>query len=404
MSAPPPSSPRPATASAAAPERQRTPGLQFNRRELAGAFGDIGTSLPIIAAIVLATGLSSAGVLVAFGLAQIATGLLYGLPMPVQPLKAMAVVVIAGQAPGAMLQMAGLMIGGLMLVLSTSGALDWLRRVIPLCVVRGVQAGLGLALARTATGLVAREGSAWGWVAAVAAIAVLALLRNHRRLPGALLVIGAALLWAAVVRVDWPGVTHGLGFVAPRPAPWPWDRWLTALTLLVLPQLPLSLSNSLIATQQTVRDLFPGREFTLRTIGLTYAGINLVVPWFGGIPVCHGCGGLAGYYALGARTGGAVVIYGTLWVVAGLFFSGVFTQLVQAFPTSILGAVLLVEATVLVLLVRDLRTAPAAVALAAGVAVLCVLAPQGYLTGLVAGVVAYYALRTAGVRFSFEPA
>lgn len=372
--------------------------LQFNRRELAGAFGDIGTSLPIIVAILLATPLNSAGVLVAFGLAQIATGLLYGLPMPVQPLKAMAVVVIAGQATGGLLQMAGLMIGVLMLGLSASGALDWLARMIPLCVVRGVQAGLGLSLARTATGLVAREPGVWGWMAVVAALVVLGLMRKHPRLPGALLVVGAALVWAALYRVDWSAAGSGLGLAAPRPVPWPWDQWVTALTLLVLPQLPLSLSNSLIATQQTVRDLFPGREFTLRTIGLTYAGLNLLAPWLGGIPVCHGCGGLAGYYALGARTGGAVVIYGALWVAAGLFASGAFVTLVHAFPPAILGAVLLFEAAVLVLLVRDQRTLPTLL-LAAGVALLCVFAPQGYLTGLAAGVAAYYALRAAGVRF-----
>ncbi|MBI2815225.1 MAG: transporter [Opitutae bacterium] len=377
-----------------------SPNIQFNRRELAGAFGDIGTSLPIIVAILQATNLPGAGVLVAFGLAQIATGLLYGLPMPVQPLKAMAVVVIAGQASGGLLQLAGLLIGVIMLGLSAGGALDWLGRAIPACVVRGVQAGLGLSLARTATDLVAREGGAWGWIAAVAALVLLGLMRKTHRLPGALLVVGAALVWAAVYRVDWGTVGPGFGFVVPRPAPWPWDQWAAALTLLVLPQLPLSLSNSLIATQQTVRDLFPGREFTLRTIGLTYAGLNLLVPWLGGIPVCHGCGGLAGYYALGARSGGAVVIHGALWVGAGLFFSGAFVTLAQAFPPAVLGAVLLFEAAVLVLLLRDQRAAPAGLALAAAVALLCCFAPHGYLTGLVAGVAAHCALRAAGVRFS----
>lgn len=378
-----------------------TRNLQFNRHELAGAFGDIGTTLPIVAALLLATDLNPAGVLTAFGLAQIATGLIYGLPMPVQPLKAMAVVVIAGQTPGGLLQLAGLMIGGLMLVLAATGALDWLSRVIPRCVVRGVQAGLGLMLARTATGLITRGGSASGWTAALAALVVLALLRKNRRLPGALLVIGAALVWAAFARIDWHELAHGFGFAAPQPIAWPWDRWLAALTLLVLPQLPLSLGNSVIATQQTARDLFPERAFTLRKLGLTYAGINLAVPWLGGIPVCHGCGGLAGYYALGARTGGAVVFHGALWVAAGLFFSGAFVQVVHAFPSSILGALLLVEATVLVLLLRDLRAAPVALALAAAVALACVFAPQGYLTGLVAGSALYYVLRALRGRFSF---
>jgi hypothetical protein len=377
--------------------------LQFNRQEFAGAFGDIGTSLPIIAAILLATDLNPAGVLLAFGLAQVATGFLYGLPMPVQPLKAMAVVVISGQAPGGLLQMAGLLIGVAMLVLSATGALDWLTRQIPLCVVRGLQVGLGLMLARTATQLVGREGHAWNWAAAALAVTVLLWLRNHRRFPGALLVLGAALAWAALFRLDWTAVAHGIGLVAPGPAAWPWDRWLTALALLVLPQLPLSLGNSLIATQQTARDLFPDRAFTPRKLGLSYAAINLVAPWLGGIPVCHGCGGLAGNHALGARTGGAVIIYGSLWVFAGLFFSGAFATLVHAFPPAILGAVLLVEAGVLVWLLRDQQRSPAALLLAVGVALLCVFAPQGYLAGFAAGVAVYYALRAAGLRFSVEP-
>jgi hypothetical protein len=375
------------------------PKIQFNRRELAGAFGDIGTSLPLIVAVLLATPLPAAGVLLAFGLAQIATGLLYGLPMPVQPLKAMAVVVIAGQASGGMLQMAGLMIGALMLGLAASGGLGWLSRVIPLCVVRGVQAGLGLMLARTAANLVGREASPGSWVAVLAAITVLALLRQHHRWPGALLVIGAATAWAAVFRVDWSAVAPAIGFAVPRPAAWPLDQWLSALTLLVLPQLPLSLGNSVIATQQTARDLFPERAFSLRQLGLTYGVLNLLVPWLGGLPICHGCGGLAGNHALGARTGGAVVIYGMLFVAAGLFFSGGFVTLVQAFPPSVLGAVLLVEATVLVLLASDLRRSPAALALAAGVALICVFVPQGYLAGLLAGLAAYHGLRAAGVRF-----
>ena len=396
-------SPASARVCGTSPVKTRVSGrFQLNRHELAGACGDLGTSLPIIAAVLLATRVDGAGLLTCFGLAQIATGLLYGLPMPVQPLKAMAVVVIAGQAPAGLLQLAGLMIGGLMLLLSLSGALDHLGRLIPHCVVRGIQAGLGLALARTATKLIAQSNSGWAWATALAAIAVLALLRKNPRLPGALLVIGAASLWAAVYTVDWNALRHGAGFVLPHAEPWPWDQWLTALTLLVLPQLPLSLSNSVIATHQTVRDLFPGHKITLRAIGLTYAGLNLVVPWFGGMPVCHGCGGLAGYYALGARTGSAVIIYGTFFVMAGLFFSGAFTGFIAAFPAPVLGALLLVEAAVLILLARDLRASRPALGLALGVALVCLTVPQGYLVGLLAGSVLYYTLRRTGVVFDLK--
>lgn len=391
----------PPSLAASAPAAQAAPPrLQFNRRELAGAFGDIGTDLPIIAGLLLATNLPPAGVLLAFGVAQIATGLRYGLPMPVQPLKAMAVVVIAGQASGSLLQLAGLLIGVVMLVLSLSGGLDWLGRAIPHAVVRGIQAGLGLALGRTALKLISQPaGTAWAWLAAVATIAVLVLLRRQHRLPGALLVIGTAALWTALHGDGWRAIAAGAGFAPPQPAALPWDQWLAALTLLVLPQLPLSLSNSVIATQRTARDLFPGRDIALRSIGLTYAVINLLAPWLGGIPVCHGCGGLAGYYALGARTGGAVVIYGALFVIGGLFFSGAFAAFIHAFPLPVLGAILLVEAAVLFLLLRDLRDSLPALALALAVAAACAFAPQGYLVGTLGGAVVYYVLRRARVAF-----
>jgi hypothetical protein len=366
--------------------------LRFDRHELAGAFGDIGTDLPLIASILLATKLEPAGVFLAFGLAQVASGLLYGLPMPVQPLKAMAVVVIAGQATGGQLQLAGLMIGALMLLLTFSGLLDRLQRVIPVIVVRGIQAGLGIALARTALGLAGREGAA-GWIAAALAVIVLVWLRAHRQVPGALLVVGAGVLWAACYRINWPALIHGFGWVTPTPAHLPWEQWAAAVTLLVLPQVPLSLSNSVIATQRTVNDLFPERPVTLRSIGRTYSLMNLVSPWIGGIPMCHGCGGLAGYYALGARTGGSVVIYGSIYLVIGALFSGVFQEVLRAFPAPMLGAVLLVEAGVLVLLLRDIVSRPAALAIAAAVALACIFAPQGYLSGMLLGCLLYYGLR-----------
>lgn len=366
--------------------------LRFDRHELAGAFGDIGTDLPLIAGILLATGLEPAGVFIAFGLAQVASGVLYGLPMPVQPLKAMAVVVIAGQATGAQLQLAGLMIGALMLVLAYSGLLDRLQNLIPVLVVRGIQAGLGLALARTSLGLTGREGT-WGWVAAGAAVALLIWLRGHRRFPGALVVVGAGALWAAFARIDWMALGKGFGPVLPAPAALPWDQWAAALTLLVLPQVPLSLSNSVIATQRTVADLFPEKPVTLRGIGRTYGVINLLSPWLGGIPMCHGCGGLAGYYALGARTGGSVVIYGSLYLLVGAFFSRAFQEVLRAFPAPVLGAVLLVEAGVLLLLLREVPRTPLALGIAGVVALVCIFAPQGYLTGMIAGCILFYSLR-----------
>src|SRR6267154_1209355 len=121
--------------------------LRFDRHELAGAFGDLGTDLPLVAAMILASRLDAGSVLFVFGAFQILTGVLYRMPMPVQPLKAMAAIVITQKLSAATLYGGGLAIGVLMLVLTASGLLGWLARAIPGSVVRGVQFGLGLQLA-----------------------------------------------------------------------------------------------------------------------------------------------------------------------------------------------------------------------------------------------------------------
>src|SRR3977135_1029002 len=92
-------------------------GIRFDRNELAGAFGDIGTDLPLIVGVILAARLDSASALILFGVMQILTALRYRMPMPVQPLKAMAAIVISQKIGGDILLGAGLAIGVLMLFL-----------------------------------------------------------------------------------------------------------------------------------------------------------------------------------------------------------------------------------------------------------------------------------------------
>src|SRR3954468_6218638 len=120
----------------------RSGGIRFDRNELAGAFGDMGTDVPLLVGVALAAHLDGTSVLVMFGLMQVLTGLAYRMPMPVQPLKAMAAIVIAQHPPAGVLYGAGLAIGVTMMLLAVTGVLGWLARVVPKCVVRGVQFGL----------------------------------------------------------------------------------------------------------------------------------------------------------------------------------------------------------------------------------------------------------------------
>jgi MFS superfamily sulfate permease-like transporter len=114
------------------------------------------------------------------------------------------------------------------------------------------------------------------------------------------------------------------------------------------------------------------------------------MPWFSGIPVCHGCGGIAGHYAFGARTGGAVIIYGSLYLLLGLFLSGQISHVIEVFPKPILGVVLLFEAVTLLLFIRDQAGSQRDLMIALLVAMIAFTLPQGYVVGLLVGTAIYY--------------
>jgi len=381
---------RPPTATSTATNLPRPRRLRFDRHEWAGSFGDIGTDLPLIVGMILAVGLDSASVFIVFGALQILTGFVYGLPMPMQPLKAMAVLVITQKIAGPVLFGAGLSIGIVMLVLSLTGALSWLARVIPLCAVRGVQFGLGLSLASLALKTYLPSAGIPGYALAAVGFAILIALWGSHRYPAGLFVIAIGIVYAVAFKLDWGTIGAGIGFTLPQVHQPTLRDMATGFVVLALPQIPLSLSNSIIATKQTIHDLFPARETSVRRIGLTYSVANLIAPFLSGIPVCHGCGGLAGHYTLGARTGGSVVIYGSMYVAIGLFLSGAFAEVVKVFPQPILGVVLLFEALTLLLFIRDQAASRRHLFIALLVGLLAFAVPQGYVVGLLVGVALYY--------------
>jgi len=372
------------------------PRIRFDRNELAGSFGDIGTDLPLIVGIVLATGLDAASVFIVFGILQLATGLVYGLPMPMQPLKAMAVLVITQGITGNVLLGAGLAIGVTMLVLTVSGALALLVKWIPRCVVRGIQFGLGLSLASLSlTDYVPSMGS-WGYALAVGGLVIMLGLWGNRRVPPGLLVIGLGVVYALANGLRLGAITAGVGLALPSFHAPDLPDIVTGFLVLALPQIPLSLSNSVIATDQTIRDLFPERRIGVRKIGFTYSVVNLIGPLFGGIPACHGSGGLAGHYTFGARTGGSVLIYGTFYLTVGLFLSGPLDEVLKVFPQPILGVVLLFEALTLLSFVRDQARVSRDLFIALLVGVVALTVPQGFVVGLVLGSIVFYGFRRFG--------
>jgi len=373
------------------------PRMRFDRNELAGAFGDIGTDLPLIIGMILAAGLDSAGVLIMFGLMQVFTALTYGIPMAVQPLKAVAVIVITQRVAPEILYGGGLAIGVAMLLLTVSGGIDWLARVVPRAVVRGLQLGLGLQLALLALRDYVQRDGPRGYVLAAAAFVIVIALLGNRRFPPALFVIGLGILYAIAFNLDPGQIVGGAGFSLPTVQRITLSDIVTGFVLLAIPQIPLSLGNSVLATRQIAEDLFPERRITVRKLGVTYAAMNVVNPWLGGVPTCHGSGGLAGHYTFGARTGGSLVIYGSIYLAIGLFFAGVFQQTVQVFPLPMLGVLLLFEGLVLMSLVRGEALGRWEFFVVLTVGVIAVGLPYGYAIALVVGTALYYFFRRQGL-------
>jgi hypothetical protein len=365
----------------------RAGGLRFDRNELAGAFGDIGTDLPLIVGMILAAGLHSASVLVMFGVMQYLTALRYRMPMPVQPLKAVAVLVITQKVAPQVLYGGGLAIGIVMLALTFTGGITWLARVVPKAVVRGLQLGLGIQLAMLALKDYVQADGVRGYVLAAIGFAIVTGLFGNRRFPPAIPVIVLGAIYAFAFKLSGADFSHAIGFTLPVPRSVGINDVLAGFVLLALPQIPLSLGNSILATKQVAEDLFPARDVTVRKLSYTYAAMNLVNPFFGGVPTCHGSGGLVGHYTFGARTGGSIMIYGSIFLVLGLFFSSGFQQLVQIFPLPILGVLLFFEAASLMSMVRDQAADYRSLLIAVIVGLIAAGLPYGYAIGLVLGVV-----------------
>jgi len=127
-----------------------------------------------------------------------------------------------------------------------------------------------------------------------------------------------------------------------------------------------------------------------RKISFTYAAMNLINPFLGGVPTCHGSGGMVGHYTFGGRTGGSVVIYGCVYLVLGLLLAGSFNQVIVLFPKPMLGMILFFEALALMRMVRDMAYEARSFALVLLVGLCAALLPYGYVVALVLGTALAY--------------
>ncbi|GMJ01726.1 molybdate transporter 1 [Hibiscus trionum] len=366
--------------------------------ELNGAMGDLGTYIPIVLALTLAKDLNLGTTLIFTGAYNIVTGAIYGVPMPVQPMKSIAAAAISDSGfniPEIMA--AGICTGGVLLVLGATGLMQLVYRLIPLSVVRGIQLAQGLSFAMSAVKYIrkvqdfskskSKGNRHWlgldGLVLALVCACFIIFVngageeRNEtetdvvvdeernskskrmRRImasvPSAFIIFTLGVVLAFIRR---PAVVKDIEFGPSSIEVVQITRhaWKEGFIKGTIPQLPLSILNSVIAVCKLSSDLFPGKEFSATSVSITVGLMNLVGCWFGAMPCCHGAGGLAGQYKFGGRSGGCVAILGAAKMVLGLVLGTSLVIILHQFPVGLLGVLLLFAGIELAMTCRDMNS------------------------------------------------
>ncbi|KAF2137245.1 uncharacterized protein K452DRAFT_291777 [Aplosporella prunicola CBS 121167] len=316
--------------------------------ELSGSLGDLGTLLPLLVALTLAHSISLPSTLIFTGAANILTGVFFGIPLPVQPMKAIASVAISRSYTLEENAAAGLGVAAVVGLMSVTGLLGWASRIVPVPVVKGIQVGAGLSLVLSAGDKLLKP---LGWTgpspvdnllwALAAALFLLACTRAPR-VPYALIVFILGLVFAGIqLRSAARGLDAAISLRIPLVVP-RWSTFVAKFFEASLGQLPLTTLNSIIAVTHLSADLLPQVPTpSVGAIGASVAAMNLVSCWFGAMPACHGSGGLAAQHRFGARSGASVIALGLAKMILGLVGGERFVALLAQFPKALLGVMVL---------------------------------------------------------------
>ncbi len=354
---------------------------RFNRMELAGSLGDLGTILPLAIGMILINGLNPLGLFLGVGLYYVFAGLYFRVTSPVEPMKVIGAYAIATGITASQIQASSLWIFLFLLVIGGTGIITVIGKYIPRPVIRGVQLSTGVLLVTqgvkltlgTSTFQALRDAAepylsiqSLGpiplglLIGGILGVLTLLLLEN-KRLPAAIVVVGVGLLTGIFL-----GTGEGLQHIRPGlflpdllPHGFPSAGDFTfALLVLVLPQIPMTLGNAVMANADLSIQYFPqdGKRVTYRALCISMALANLMSFFLGGMPMCHGAGGLASRYRFGARTGGSNLIIGAIFILLALLLGEHLMGVIYLLPMAALGILLIFAGAQLSLTLLDMKT------------------------------------------------
>jgi len=358
-----------------------SPRYRFDRMEIAGSLGDMGTLLPIAIGMILINGLSPTGMFFSIGIFYILSGMYYGITVPVQPMKVIGAYAIAtAMTPSQILASSALM-GLFLLIIGGTNAITLIGKYTPKPVVRGVQISTGTLL--MAQGVKFMIGSSKfqmvrqmaepyltvqhmgpvpvGIVIGVVGGVLTLLLLENRKFPAGLVVILGGIFLGLVLGTHEGFDKLNIGIYFPKLLPFglPAGADFTfAFFALALPQLPMTIGNAVIANTDLSHEYFgkDSRKVTYRSVTISMALANLLSFVVGGMPLCHGAGGLAAHYRFGARTAGSNLMIGVLFLALAFFLGLHALSVVYLLPMAILGVLLVFAGGQLALTVIDMKT------------------------------------------------
>lgn len=387
--------------------------FRFNLQELGGALGDLGTLLPLMVALILVNRLNPTAVLVLTGLFYIGAGLYFRVPMPVQPLKVVAAIAISFGLSASVIGAAGLIMGIILLLLSLTNLMSYIVKLFPQAVVRGIQLSIGLILLKKGAELALGEQAfisgtpaffefsqvPVGLLLAASGLLIFLLfklIKNNQGFPPSLALLtfglGTGIVFSSIPMVG------KLGPALPSISlPTAADLG-TALVVLVVPQLPLTLGNAVVGTWDTAKVYFGEKAHRVspRALATSMGLANIAAGLLGAMPMCHGSGGLTAHYKLGARTGRANLMIGGLILGTGLFLGAAAVSFLSLIPLSVLGALLVIVGIYHACLVRDLKAKKQMAVVAAVAATTFTLGSLAF--GFAAGIFLHHVLRINIIR------
>ena len=353
---------------------------KFNRMELAGALGDLGTLLPLSIGMIMINGLSPSGLFVSIGLFYILSGVYYGVTVPVQPMKVIGAYAIAMALTASQISASGFLVGIFLLILGGTGAITFIGRYVPISVVRGVQLATGTLLMAQGVKFVMGTSKYQilqavaepylsiqhlgpvpiGIIIGVAAGIITLFFLDNKKLPAGILVILLGFLIGLALGNQNTLNNLKLGIYLPEILPFGFPSgadFSFALLVLVLPQLPMTLGNAVIANADLSLQYFNknSRKVTYKGLCFSMGLANLFSFFVGGMPLCHGAGGLAAHYRFGARTAGSNLMIGTIFIFFAIFLGIHTLKIINLIPFSVLGILLVFAGSQLAITIIDIK-------------------------------------------------